>query len=169
MNPFIFFDYIGLYAYIILFFFSIILLRNKTNYLKFFIAGFIFNNLLNNILKLLFKEPRPTKDQKAIEIGVNNGIRIGYDKFGMPSGHAQNCAYCLAFIFMTLHNIYISLFYLVITIITIFQRYKYNNHTIFQLFIGFIIGSCVGYSIYLFANKIITGDITIKQDDYGPL
>ena len=72
-------NYIGLYAPIILFFLSLFLLRNMTKYLSFFVVGFIFNNILNIVLKLLIKEPRPTTDQKAIEIGVVNGARIGFD------------------------------------------------------------------------------------------
>ena len=158
-------NYIGLYAPIILFILSVFLLRNTTKYLSFFIIGFIFNNILNIILKLIIKEPRPTTDQKAIEIGVVNGARIGFDKFGMPSGHAQNCGYCLAFIIMTLNNHFITTLYLLLSIISLFQRYLNNNHTILQLFIGVIIGTFFGYLTYIIANKYIMGNIKMKKDD----
>jgi membrane-associated phospholipid phosphatase len=166
MNLHLFIDYVGLYAPIILFILSIFFLRNTTKYLSFFIIGFIFNNILNIILKLFIKEPRPTTDQKAIEIGVVNGARIGFDKFGMPSGHAQNCGYCLAFIIMTLNNHFITTLYLVVSVISLFQRYLYNNHTILQLIIGLIIGTFFGYFIYIIANKYIVGNIKMKKDDY---
>ena len=52
MKLHLFIDYIGLYAPIILFILSIFFLRNTTKYLSFFIIGFIFNNILNIILKL---------------------------------------------------------------------------------------------------------------------
>ena len=91
-------DYIGLYAPNILFVLSLFLLRNMKTYLQFFVFGTILNNILNIILKLAIKDARPSKDQKAIEIGIVNGARIGFDKFGMPSGHAQNCGYFLSFI-----------------------------------------------------------------------
>lgn len=162
-------DYIGSLAPIILFVLSILLLRNMKTYLRFFVFGFILNNILNIILKLAIKEPRPTKDQKAIEIGVTNGARISFDKFGMPSGHAQNCGYCLAFITMTLNNPYITSLYTIITFNSLFQRYSYNNHTILQLIIGIIIGTTFGYLIYTFANKNIIGNIKMKKDDNGPL
>ena len=165
MNIYLFIDYIGLYAPIILFFLSIFLLRNMYKYLSFFIFGFIFNNILNILLKLLIKEPRPTTDQKAIEIGIVNGARIGFDKFGMPSCHAQNCGYCLTFIIMTLNNPFITTLYLLISVISLFQRYLYNNHTILQLIIGLIIGTFFAYLTYIIANKYIMGNIKMKKDD----
>lgn len=165
MDLYLFRDYIGLYSPIILFGLSVFLLRNMTTYLQYFIFGFIFNNILNIILKLAIKEPRPTQDQKAIEIGITNGARISFDKFGMPSGHAQTCGYCLSFIALTLHHPYIITLYLIITSISLFQRYSYNNHTILQLIIGIIIGIFCGYLVYTFANKTIGGNIKMKKDD----
>ena len=165
----LFIDYIGLYAPIILFILSLFLLRNMTRYLKFFVSGFILNNILNIMLKLFIKEPRPSNDQKAIEIAVTNDIRVGFDKFGMPSGHAQNAGYCLLFIIMTINHHFIITIYIIITIISLLQRYLYNNHSILQLVIGFLIGSGFGYLTYLTGHKYIMGNITMKKDDYGPL
>ncbi len=162
-------NYIGCYSPIILFILTIFLLRNMHTYLKFFISGFLLNNILNIVLKLFIKEPRPSKDQKAIEIGVTNGVRIGYDKFGMPSGHAQNCVYCLAFITLVLNSPIITTGYIILTMISISQRYINNNHSIWQLIIGSIIGLGFSYVIYLFAKKQITGVIKMKKDDNAPL
>ena len=162
-------DYIGLFGPVILFILSLFLLRNNKKYLSFFFYGFILNNILNIILKVAIKEPRPTSQQKAIEIGIANGARISFDKFGMPSGHAQNCAYCLAFINMVLNDPFITAIYIVFTFNTLFQRYLYNNHTILQLVIGSLIGLFFGYSIYTIANKNIMGNIKMKKDDNAPL
>lgn len=169
MEIYKFIDYIGLYAPIILFFLSLFLLRNMPTYLRFFVSGFILNNILNIILKLAIKEPRPTQDQKAIEIGVVNGARIGFDKFGMPSGHAQNCSYCLAFITMTLNNPFLTSIYSVISLISVFQRYVYNNHTILQLLVGILVGGGFGYLTYIIGHNFIMGNIKMKKDDNGPL
>ena len=133
-------DTIGFFAPAILFMFSVLLLRHMSNYLLFYIVGTILNNILNIILKLIIKEPRPSKDQKFIEIGVTNGAFISFDKFGMPSGHAQNCSFSLAFITLVFNNPFITTIYLIISLISIMQRYIYNNHTVLQLIIGFIIG-----------------------------
>jgi len=162
-------NYIGYYAPFILFGMSALLLRNMSTYLQLFISGFILNNIINIVLKLLIKEPRPTKDQKAIEIGVTNGARIGFDKFGMPSAHAQNCAYCLSYTFFTLYNPFVSWAFIILTILCSVQRYSNNNHSLFQIFIGLIVGFIVGYCVYLIGNTIVTGKIEPKKDDYGPI
>ena len=165
----LFIDYIGYYAPIILFFLSLLLLRNIKRYLQFFVSGFVLNNILNIVLKLCIKESRPSNDQKIIEIAINNGVRVGFDKFGMPSGHAQNCGYCLIFIMMTVNNPFITTLYMVITLISVSQRYFYNNHTILQLLIGLLIGSGFGYLTYEAGNKFIMGNIKMKKDEEGPL
>ena len=165
MNLNLFLGYIGLYAPYILFTLTLFFLRNMKTYLKFFVSGFILNNILNMLLKLAIKEPRPSKDEKAIEIAVVNGARIGFDKFGMPSGHAQNCGYCLAFTTFVLNDPFITGFYTIMSGVSLFQRYLYNNHTFLQIIIGFIIGLVFGYLIYIFGNKSIIGNIKMKKDD----
>ncbi len=157
-------NYIGYYGPIILFVLTLLLLRNMPKYLYFFVSGFILNNILNIILKLCIKHPRPNGDQKTIEIAVANGVRVGFDQFGMPSGHAQNCAYCLAFITMVLNNPMITMIYIVITMITLSQRYINSNHSILQLIVGLIIGIGMGYITYFFGNKYIMGPIKMKKE-----
>lgn len=169
MKLIIFGDYIGLYAPVILFLISVFLLRNMKIFLQFYIIGNILNNVLNILLKIIIKEPRPSGDKKTIEIGVKNGARIGFDKFGMPSGHAQNCGYNLAFITFVLNNPFITLLYTLISIISLLQRYLNKNHTIFQLVIGTLIGLGFGYMTYWMGNKNLTGDIKMKKDDDAPL
>ena len=165
-NPVI---YIGLYSPFILFILSAFFLRNTQTYLSFFSLGFLLNNALNILLKLAIKEPRPSNDQKILEIAIANGSRISFDKFGMPSGHAQNCAYCLAFITLALNDPNITSLYILITFISLFQRYLFNNHTIFQLFIGLCVGLLFGFLVYNVANKHIKGNIKHKKDDNAPV
>jgi len=169
INLYLLRDYIGLYAPIILFILTLFFLRNKPTFLQYFVSGFILNNILNIILKLSIKEARPNNEQKSIEIGVINGARIGFDKFGMPSGHAQNCGFFLAFITLTLNDPFITTLYGSISIISLFQRYLYNNHTILQLIVGLTIGIIFGYLTYLFGNKHIMGNIKMKKDDNAPI
>lgn len=164
----LFIDYIGSYAPIILSLLSIFLLRNMTHYLKFFLYGLMLNTILNIMLKLFIKEPRPSKHQKTLEIAINNGMYIDFDKFGMPSGHAQNCAYNLLFIMKTINDPFITTIYIIITTISLLQRYLFNNHTILQLITGLFVGSGFGYLMYSIGNKFIMGNIKMKKDDYGP-
>lgn len=165
MNFYLLKDYIGLFAPIILFILSGLLLRNMKIYLQYFIYGFFLNNILNILLKLTIKQPRPSKDEKSIEIAVANDVRVGFDHFGMPSGHAQNCSYCLTFITLVLNEPFITGFYAILTANSLIQRYLYNNHTFLQLIIGFMIGIGFGYATYLFGNKTIVGNIATKKDD----
>ena len=60
-------DWIGISAPVILFIISLFLLRNVKKYLLFYVGGFGLNNLLNILLKILIKEPRPDDDTKFIE------------------------------------------------------------------------------------------------------
>ena len=161
------FDIIGYSAPGIMLVASIIILRNKQKYLLYFIIGYVLTGLLNVILKFIIKEPRPGNDWKILKIGIEHKKRLSFDKFGMPSGHAQRCGFILGFTAFVLNDPFITAFYTVITFNTLFQRYLYNNHTILQLVIGSFIGLFFGYSIYTIANKNIIGNIKMKKDDYA--
>jgi membrane-associated phospholipid phosphatase len=163
-----FIDYWGMMAPAVLFIISIFLLQNKMKYLLVYIIGTILNNILNAILKYAIKEPRPTKESRILEIAISNYKRVSFDKYGMPSAHAQNCGFNLAFITLVLNNSFITGLYLVISFISLYQRYKYSKHTILQLIIGFIIGIGFGYMIYHVVNKWIKGNLTMKFDDFAP-
>jgi membrane-associated phospholipid phosphatase len=165
MNLLIICDYIGLLAPIILFVLTLLFLRNTTKYLLFFVIGTVLNNMFNILLKIIIKESRPAKDKTVIEIAIANGERIGFDKYGMPSGHAQNCGFVLAYATPILQNPFITGLFIIITFVSLFQRYLYNNHTILQLTIGLIIGVIAGYCSYWAASKYIRGQINQKNDD----
>jgi membrane-associated phospholipid phosphatase len=161
-------DYIGLYAPEILFLLSLFLFRNKLNYLTIYSAGYIFNFILNILLKLALKEPRPKKTKRVLEIAIANEYEYEYEKFGMPSGHAQRCAYSLAFITLVLNDPLVTSIYLAVTGLTFFQRFKYLDHSILQLFVGFCVGLSIGYMFYLIGNKYIKGNIKMRADDSAP-
>ncbi len=158
-------DYIGLYAPIILLVTSIFLLQNRINYLKIYILGVLLNNVFNVVLKNVIKEPRPSSSSRILEIAIANKKMNDYHKFGMPSCHAQNCGFELAFITMVLKNSFITGSYLVITLLSLFQRYKYSKHTILQLIVGLFIGMGVGYLFYVIAKNVIKGNIKMRPDD----
>jgi membrane-associated phospholipid phosphatase len=120
----------------------------KLHYLNIYVIGYFFNVFLNILLKWLIKDPRPSKDEDIIQIALNKGYRFSFDKYGMPSGHAENCAYSLSFIYFVMKNANITFIYFLLTIMTIMQRYMYNNHTILQLLVGFIIGIIIGMLFY---------------------
>jgi membrane-associated phospholipid phosphatase len=161
-------DYIGYLGPAILMILSIFLLINKATLLSTYIFGLIISCIMNCILKYIIKEPRPSEDLSIYNASIAHGKRVSFDKYGMPSGHATGVFYSTAFIFFALKDPYISLFYLIISINTMFQRVKYKNHTISQVIVGAIVGAITGYLAYLFATKKLVGLLKFKKDDNAP-
>jgi len=162
-------DYIGWYYPFILIIFTLFLFRNIKKYLIVLLGGIIFTNILNIILKLLLQQPRPSQDSRILEIAISHGNRINFNKYGMPSGHAQNCGFLLGYVTLVFKNIHITGFYLILSLLTMIQRVSSNSHTSCQVFIGFIIGLITSYLLYLVGNKYIIGHINEKNDDNAPI
>jgi membrane-associated phospholipid phosphatase len=162
------FDIVGFFAPWLMFFATILLLRNREKYLDYFIIGFILNNILNSLLKYTLKEPRPTKDWELLQIGITHKVRFGFDQYGMPSGHAQDCGYILLFVALVLHDPLIVGIYSVLTLICMYQRYLYQNHSIKQVVAGLFVGLGFGYLMYYVATKKLVGNTKRRPDDDGP-
>lgn len=165
----------GKFGPLILFLSSLYLLWNKSNLLYYYICGGFFNAILNIVLKGIIKEPRPSEDPKLFNIALKHSIRFkfvnGYphDIFGMPSGHAQSAFFSTVFIYLALKDIKISIMYLMVALLTMYQRVLFNRHTILQVFAGAIVGILFANCIYYMARQKITGKLRIKPDDNGPI
>jgi len=167
---------LGQYAPIILILISIFLLKNTTNLLFYYIIGIFINTLLNIILKIIIQQPRPNDDSKMVDIALKNGKRfifknniIPFNIFGMPSGHSQSSFFSTTFIFLSLKNIRIVFLYLFLSFITIYQRVKYNYHTIFQVIVGAIVGIIFAYIMFYFSQQNIKSILKEKEDDNAPI
>ena len=158
-------DYIGTTGPYLLNILSFILLFHKPIYLGFYIIGYLLNIGLNLFLKNIIKDPRPNEDKVLFELALNHGKRFSKDKYGMPSGHVQGVAFSTIFIYLITNNIYILWLYLIITLLTMIQRYNYRNHTFFQIIVGLIIGLFFGYLYYLFISLIKKRNMRFKKDD----
>jgi len=167
------FDYIGYFGPQILLFLSIFLLRNKSTFLYIYLLGMFLNSIVNYVLKGLIKEPRPSEDIHIFNTELNsskiNGRRLGFDRFGMPSGHSQSVFFSLIFIHLALKNVRISAFYLFICLNTLYQRVSYKNHSIGQVIIGSLTGSMLAFAFFKYAKHILKGDLRGKPDDNGPV
>ena len=150
---------IGEFGPLILLVTSIILLRNKTTMLTYYILFFIFSILLNIILKSVLQQPRPSIDDKTFNTMLKHKERyiykhgMPYDIFGMPSGHSQSVLFSTVYIFFALRDVKTTIAYLVVTLITLSQRVIDNHHTILQVIIGSIVGIILGYSGYVLSKK----------------
>ena len=148
---------------------TFLLLRIKKVFLNFFLYGYIFNIVVNALLKWFIKEPRPTNDWKILQLGITHNKRVGFDKYGMPSGHAQHCGFMLAFTTLVLESPLVTGLYSILSLICIYQRYLYQNHTVLQVIVGFVIGLGIGYLFYELGAKKLVGNIKMRPDDNGPL
>jgi len=159
------FDYTGFYGPNILFVISLIVLRNNLNLMLIYIVGFVVNILLNYILKGIFQQPRPTDETHLFQMEQLYRKQIGFDRYGMPSGHAQMVLYSTAFIHYAFNNIKLTSLYLIISLNTLYQRVKYNNYTVFQVLVGSLLGFLVGFSFYSWGEKYLKGILKAKIDD----
>lgn len=171
----IFLDYIGGCGPLILFLISVFLLWNKSNYLIYYIYGFILNGLLTLILKGIFKQPRPSEDPRLFNLAIKESKRFkfidGYphDIFGMPSGHSSSVIFSTMFIFCVFKNSKYLLLYLLFSMITMIQRITSNNHNLVQVLAGAFVGAIFSYLIFYMARQKIMGSLLLKKDDDGPI
>jgi membrane-associated phospholipid phosphatase len=166
---------VGEYGPLLLFLQSLLLLRKREIFLDYYAIGFFLNILLNFILKVIIKEPRPSVDKKTFDLALkymrDKDYRnaLSYDVFGMPSGHAQGAFYSTLFIWFVEKNMNLTLFYLFVSLITLYQRVEYKFHTVLQVILGSLIGTIIGSLVYFMASQKRKGILKEKQEDDGPL
>ena len=167
IDPLYMLDLIGYYGPVILFISSIFLLYKKTNYLSTYIIGIILSCFSNLVLKEIIKQPRPKGSMHILNSTENNNHKriFSSDIYGMPSGHAQHVFYSTIFIYLVFKNTNITLLYLFISLLTLIQRVKYQNHYITQVIVGGFIGGLIAYYMYLYADKKIVGKLLPKKED----
>jgi membrane-associated phospholipid phosphatase len=165
---------IGSYGPGILFCYSLYLLWAKDNLLAYYVIGTLLDAILNLILKGLLQQPRPSEDPKEFALALKHGKRfvfnngIPYDIFGMPSGHAQSCFFSTVFVFLSIKKYNSLCVYLLISFLTIYQRVKYNYHTVWQVIAGAIVGSVFAWCIFSLSQQKLKGLIREKPDDDAP-
>lgn len=163
------------YGPLFLVFLSMFLLWDNHNLFFYYTIGVFVNTILNTILKGIIQQPRPTEDVKKFNLALGNGKRflfkdgIPFNIFGMPSGHAQNVIFSTIFIYLSLRQEKIFYFYLLLSLLIVFERVSSKYHTILQVLVGAIIGGWFGYFVYYLAREKIKGHITEKKDDNGPI
>jgi membrane-associated phospholipid phosphatase len=161
---------IGNWGPLIVFGTSVYLLSDKGNMLYYYVVGLIFNAILNVFLKITIQQPRPSIDTDKFNILLKNykedifknGIP---DIFGMPSGHTQSIVFSTVYVFLSLKERNILLFYMLLSLITMWQRVYCNHHTVFQVMVGTAIGSLFAYFVYKLARQNILGILRPRPDD----
>ena len=162
------FHIVGYAAPVLMVMSSILLLRNKRKYMNYLIFGYVLCDILNILLRFVLKEPRPTNDWKLLQLGITHSKRFSFDIYGMPSGNAQSCGFLLVFTALVLNDPLVTGIYTILTLITMYQKYLYENHSIKQVVVGLFIGLVFGYLFYQIATNNIIGNIKRRPDDDGP-
>lgn len=107
----------------------------------------IFSSLLNAVLKEMIAAPRPSGEIPLF------GTPRERDFYGMPSGHAQIVAFLTAFFIKHGNELahvnpvwfaVMTIGFVVISILTVIQRYAFRAHTLAQLVVGLVVGGIVG-------------------------
>lgn len=159
---------IGFYGPGILGLISIFILRHRPTWLFSYVIGYSANIFMIIILKLFFKHPRPDENLSLFYAKEKKGY-IQYNSYGMPSGHAQSTIFSMIFIWLATKKIWLTFLYFVISCLTIYQRLKYNKHTLLQIIIGGIVGLFIAYITYIYVKRLIPGILKEKPDDNGPI
>ena len=145
-------------------------LYKKPVYLIIFVVGTIMDKILNTILKGWIQEPRPTEDKKKFAMEKLYGFAVDWDRYGMPSAHAQNLFFSTVFLSCVLKNKWITLLYLVLSLLCLYNRvYSQKKHSLIQVIVGSIIGSLVAIFFYHYGMKSIPKKWKMKQDDDAPI
>ena len=166
-------DEIGERGPVILRIITIFVLWSRKNQLIYCMIASFASLLLNVLLKGIFQEPRPSDntDTKTFQLALKNGKRfifkdgLPYSIFGMPAGHTQLCLFFTTFVFLCLRQYNILCIYLLISILTAYQRVKHRHHTVLQVVVGGIVGILLAYVTYILATNNIKGFIKLKPDD----
>jgi membrane-associated phospholipid phosphatase len=94
----------------------------------------ILNSIINLTLKQIIREPRPNNNEK----------RFNFDRYGMPSGHAQ-AVWFIVFYNLNKTNERITALLSVLALATCIQRIYTERHTLEQVIVGSFIGSMLGF------------------------
>jgi len=148
-------DLIGLFGPFVIGFINLWQLWNNGIYWYIYIITFFVNSLINKALKIWIKEPRPMGGQSIIMSESYSGI----EKYGMPSGHSQSVLYSITYSYLVKQSPMLLIGEMYIVGLTVYQRWKYRQHSLSQLSIGAIIGILVAYISYRITTKWVTEEI----------
>ena len=163
------FDLIGYQGPYLLVGISTFFLWKKPNFLSFYLVGWVLNVVLNIFLKGIIQQPRPSEDLHIFNAEKYQLNRIGYDRYGMPSGHAQMAFYSVSFLYFVFKSPFLLISTFILSMITNYQRVKYKNHTTSQVTVGSLVGILFGYLFYYVSNKKNMGILRLKMDDNAPI
>ena len=146
---------VGYFGEYITFIITCALIFNQHIFFIFYIIFFILNRIVNQYIKKIFKGERPNNPLKFLESDT-----FSKKKYGMPSGHSQLTFFSIVYCCLVTNHF--LLWMVLIGFIVVYERYKFNNHTIDQLVYGSVFGAALGFVCY-YIVKIIKTKILNKH------
>lgn len=133
----LFMDTIGFYGPLVIAGCVVIILTKRPTYIALYILFLWLNSELNKLLKLWFREERPSNPIHFSSVEKYSGVQF----YGMPSGHAQSVGFSVVFL-SVLEGYYSWWLYIIAAImgLTCIQRWKYRRHTVEQIIVGLFFG-----------------------------
>lgn len=140
-------------------FLAIIVMRRDLTSIFFFI-GFFANELANQVLKRIIKEPRPSRLGQPL-----------WSQYGMPSAHAQFMGFFTAFVILLFYvrikvvtliiplaklwKHFLAVGCVIVSLLVCYSRIYLRYHTTNQVFVGLVLGLIFGVSWFIFMEKIV--------------
>jgi len=142
-------DTVGFYGPWIAAICVIVALYMRPMYLVLYVVFFWLNQLLNPLLKMIFREERPSNPIPFSQLDRYKGAHF----YGMPSGHAESVGFSFAFL-LVLEGYRSWWLYLIgmIMMVTCIQRWKYRRHTMEQIIAGLFFGGAFAWIVVYIAD-----------------
>lgn len=137
---FSFMDALGYYGPLVMIVANMWYLRGRVFHMGLFLCYIVLVILTNKQLKLWIMEPRPSggKTEWATDY-------VGAERYGMPSGHSTLMLFSLVYLWEFTRDAGIAIIGMFLAAITIYQRWKYRQHSVSQLATGSAIGVLLAY------------------------
>ena len=150
-----------------LFFISLLILFSEEKYifLSSYILFFLLNLLINYILKIILKHPKPNEN---IDLFHFIKEKIEYERFGTPSVNCQSCLFSTFFILFSTKNLFYFFFYLFLSFYVIYQEIYNNISYYYQILIATIIGIIISIIAYQLSLFFLKGKIELKEEENAP-
>ena len=134
-------------------------MKKKYKYGIFYIIGILFNVILNYFIKFFILLPKPNIDYYIFRMKV---IQENYSIFelGMPSLFSTLIFYSFGYFYFLYPSSWILVIYTCFLFYTLYLFYINKQFTLFQMFVGFIIGIITSFLSYYFCKKLLKGELT---------
>jgi membrane-associated phospholipid phosphatase len=152
-NTVLFLDTVGFYGPWIAAICVIVVLYKRPMYFVLYVVFFWVNQLVNTLLKLVFREERPSNPIPFSQLEQYKGAHF----YGMPSGHAESVGFSFAFLSLLVgYRSWWLYIVAIIMVVTCIQRWKYRRHTLDQIIAGLLFGGMFAWIVlYVFDDYLI--------------